>query len=168
MRRLVAHVPHATFADGSSCDVDLWLSPEAAEPSEVFGAMVVLRDREDRYAVVWSPRREEWSTPGGGREPGESVRECAVREVREETGLVIDPEVLEPVGAEQFGPAAGGARWPAGGFLQLFTAVLDRPSPPLVAREADAVDPQWVSAQDLQARCGDRFWWPLVAAVLAG
>lgn len=31
-----------------------------------------------------------WFTPGGGLEPGETPREAAVREVREETGLALD------------------------------------------------------------------------------
>ena len=30
-----------------------------------------------------------WLVPGGGLEPGESLAECAVREVAEETGLSI-------------------------------------------------------------------------------
>jgi len=32
-----------------------------------------------------------WGLPGGGVEPGESVREAIVREVREETGLDVTP-----------------------------------------------------------------------------
>lgn len=35
-----------------------------------------------------------WITPGGGVEPGESDHEAAVREVTEETGLVVDSDEL--------------------------------------------------------------------------
>lgn len=50
----------------------------------------------------WDPRAPEapyWFSLGGGVEPGESLVACAVREAREETGLVLDPEALgAPVG----------------------------------------------------------------------
>jgi 8-oxo-dGTP diphosphatase len=36
-----------------------------------------------------APRDGQWSIPGGAQEVGETVRETAVREVREETGLEI-------------------------------------------------------------------------------
>jgi 8-oxo-dGTP pyrophosphatase MutT (NUDIX family) len=43
---------------------------------------------------VLMQRRDDtgrWGLPGGGVEPGESVRAAVVREVREETGLDVEP-----------------------------------------------------------------------------
>jgi 8-oxo-dGTP pyrophosphatase MutT (NUDIX family) len=163
--RLLAHVPGTAFADGSVADVELWLGTEEATGDEVFAALVVLGDDAGRLAVVWSPRRREWSVPGGWREEGESPREAAVREVAEETGVRLDATSLLPCGREVFHPRGPGGRWPAGGgVLQLYRA--DVPSGRAIASSMDdAVDARWVTVDELAVLAADRFWWPLVAAV---
>lgn len=40
------------------------------------------------------PGERYWYTVGGGQDPGESLRECAVRELFEETGLRLGPQEL--------------------------------------------------------------------------
>jgi 8-oxo-dGTP pyrophosphatase MutT (NUDIX family) len=49
----------------------------------------------------WDPHHPDapfWFTIGGGAEQGESLRDAATRELREETGIVIDSEALgEPI-----------------------------------------------------------------------
>jgi len=40
------------------------------------------------------PIQGQWSIPGGVLEVGELVREAAIREAREETGLIVDPGEL--------------------------------------------------------------------------
>jgi 8-oxo-dGTP pyrophosphatase MutT (NUDIX family) len=50
----------------------------------------------------WDPNHPEapfWFTIGGGAEGGESLPEAGARELREETGIVVDPAALgEPIG----------------------------------------------------------------------
>lgn len=41
--------------------------------------------------LVHRPDRRDWSLPKGRRRPGESALACALREVREETGLRCRP-----------------------------------------------------------------------------
>jgi len=40
------------------------------------------------------PRQGLWSVPGGFMERGESLQQAAVRELREETGVELDPQAL--------------------------------------------------------------------------
>ncbi len=58
------------------------------------GVRAVMRDREGR--ILWVRRADNgtWVMPAGSLEPGESVRECLTREVREETGLQVNHAVL--------------------------------------------------------------------------
>jgi 8-oxo-dGTP pyrophosphatase MutT (NUDIX family) len=64
---------------------------------------VILVDESGRVLLIEmrDPARPDlgwyWFTTGGGREPGESVTDCAVREVLEETGLRLEPGDLGPV-----------------------------------------------------------------------
>ena len=36
-----------------------------------------------------------WVVPGGHLDQGESFEECVIREVREETGIIIEPNKLD-------------------------------------------------------------------------
>ena len=52
------------------------------------------------------PFKGEWCVPGGGQELGESLQECAVREVLEETGIALrwNPDRASLTGLELDSP----------------------------------------------------------------
>jgi ADP-ribose pyrophosphatase YjhB (NUDIX family) len=58
------------------------------------GAIIVDSDRVLLVKRAHPPLQAEWSIPGGVLEVGELVRQAAIREAREETGLTVEPMEL--------------------------------------------------------------------------
>ena len=54
------------------------------------GAIIIEDDRVVLVKRAHPPLQAEWSIPGGVLEVGELVREAAIREAREETGLTVE------------------------------------------------------------------------------
>lgn len=52
------------------------------------GAKAVLTDDANRVLMIQRSDNGHWALPAGAMELGESISDCAAREVREETGLV--------------------------------------------------------------------------------
>ena len=58
------------------------------------GAIIIENARVVLVKRAHPPLQAEWSIPGGVLEVGELVREAAIREAREETGLTVEPGAL--------------------------------------------------------------------------
>ena len=61
----------------------------------------------DRILLICQPEPQKWMIPGGGLEEGESDRDCCIREMAEETGVLVEPsdcllEIAEYYGEEKF------------------------------------------------------------------
>jgi 8-oxo-dGTP pyrophosphatase MutT (NUDIX family) len=75
------------------------LSP-ATESMTLLVAAVIVHDRENDRVVLIQRGPEAkfaqglWDLPSGKADPGEPVTVTAVRELREETGIVVDPASL--------------------------------------------------------------------------
>ena len=57
---------------------------------EVPSVSIVVRDKQDRILLGRHSNRGKWVTPGGAVEPLEVPADAAVREMWEETGLVVE------------------------------------------------------------------------------
>ncbi len=53
------------------------------------GASVIIFDSEKRVLMLHRTDNDCWCFPGGSMELGEKIEETAVREVQEETGLIV-------------------------------------------------------------------------------
>jgi mutator protein MutT len=58
------------------------------------GSIVIENNRVLLVKRAHPPIQGQWSIPGGVLEVGELIREAAIREAREETGLIVEPGEL--------------------------------------------------------------------------
>ncbi len=58
------------------------------------GAIIIEDGRVLLVKRAHPPIEGQWSIPGGALEIGELIREAAMREAREETGLIVEPGEL--------------------------------------------------------------------------
>ena len=115
--------------------------PEA--PVAAVSALLVRGDRVLLIRRRAEPNRDRWSFPGGAVDLGESVRHAVVREVREETGLRVEPgEVIDV--ADVILPDHGAPDYHF--VLAVFRA--RRVGGRLRAR-SDAAEARWVRVRDL-------------------
>ena len=116
--------------------------------------VVVLKDTADGPRVLLikrgrPPREGQWSLPGGKQELGETVRETAIREVREEAGIEIcDLTLLDVIDSITSDPAA-----PAGPPLYHYTLIdfAARWTAGEPRAGDDALDACWADPADLAA-----------------
>ena len=124
---------------------------------------VLLFDRDQRFLLFLTKAPDKsgaarWLTPGGGVDPGESHHEAAVRELQEETGLVL-PDLGEPVWSHDFE-----VEWDAAdhdtGHAVFYRAVTDAfvPSDALWTDDerVDVLEHRWWTVDELAATA-DRF-----------
>lgn len=126
----------------------MWGVSPAIETVRYLDAETAIVDDVGRILLVEQerPSGRQWRLPGGGVEPGESMVEAAVREAREETGLVV--RVGRLVSLDEY--------WDEGrliGFRCIFLAAMDPPGQAVVLPLEDGgvrfLDHRWVTRDEL-------------------
>ena len=59
------------------------------------GAAIIIRNEHGQILLQERTDRNKWGLPGGCQDLGEDLRTTAIREAYEETGIIIDPNMLE-------------------------------------------------------------------------
>jgi ADP-ribose pyrophosphatase YjhB (NUDIX family) len=75
--------------------IDHLNDPDAPKANSLIpGASAVVVNEAGAILLHRRDDNELWSIPGGSMEVGESIRETIVREVKEETGLDVEPQSI--------------------------------------------------------------------------
>lgn len=75
--------------------IDYIDDPNAPAINSVVPSVVaVVCDDEGRVLMIHKTDNDRWALPGGGHEPGETIAQTVVREVKEETGYDVEVETI--------------------------------------------------------------------------
>jgi 8-oxo-dGTP diphosphatase len=110
------------------------------------GAIVVQEGRVLLVRRGQAPLLGEWSLPGGVLECGETLREAAVREAREETGLIVEPGELLGVYERVTRDEAGRVR-----YHYVLIDFLCRVAGGELKAGSDAADARWLTPGELDS-----------------
>jgi ADP-ribose pyrophosphatase YjhB (NUDIX family) len=114
------------------------------------GAVIVDDDRDDQRVLLirrgQPPLLGEWSLPGGVLECGEALREAAVREAHEETGLLVETGELLGVYERVIRGDDGRVR-----YHYVLIDFLCRPVGGDLKAGSDAADVRWFTRDELPA-----------------
>lgn len=127
----------------------MFLRPELAAwlktVARVSSSSLILEDSDGRALIVKANYKSHWTFPGGVIDPHESPLEGAVRETREEVGLVVDPATVT------FGWVANRTSELADTYQFVFRAPFPAGSEQHITLQADEIDDfAWVTKAEVE------------------
>jgi len=114
------------------------------QPLVGVGAIIIEGERVLLVKRAHPPIQGQWSIPGGVLEVGELVRDAAVREAREETGLIVEPGELLGVYDRVLRHADGRVQ-----YHYVLIDFLCRPVGGELRASSDAAEVRWFTREEL-------------------
>ena len=124
------------------------MSPTRVYPERpLVGVGVLIRKYEEYLLILRAaePDRDYWSVPGGLVEVGERLEEAAIREVEEETGLMVELRgtlgVVDKIDKDEVGK------------IKYHFIIVDFLAEPVfgeMCHRDDALDARWVNPRDFR------------------
>lgn len=115
-----------------------------SQPLIGVGAIIIEGDRVVLVKRAQPPIQGQWSIPGGALEVGEFVRDAAIREAREETGLIVKPGKLLGVYDRILRQADGRVQ-----YHYVLVDFLCRPVGGELQAASDAAEVRWFTREEL-------------------
>lgn len=83
------------------------------DPNIPFTLTMIIAFHQNKWVLIYNYNRQQWECPGGGIEIDESPRDCAVRELMEESSQIADELICKGIfrirlissGIEEYGVA---------------------------------------------------------------
>jgi 8-oxo-dGTP pyrophosphatase MutT (NUDIX family) len=123
--------------------------------SRVSSASLILEDSAGRVLIVKANYKRYWTFPGGVIDVGETPAQAAVRETREEVGLVIDPDTVS------FAWVASRASRVADTYQFVFRAPMPADMEARIALQADEID-DYAFVDRIDVARGDRTYGKVI------
>lgn len=165
--------------------LDLLASAQEPPVDTTVATVTFISDTLGRFLLIEAAHRGGWESPGGWREPGESPRAAAVREVSEETGLALEETALVPCAYERIllsrlpeaGPGAG--RLLPMSHIAVYRTRIEGVGKQAVGKQAVGMQEvnsagsrgpeghrlRWAHLEQMRGICGAAPWWPLMETV---
>jgi len=129
------------------------INPDATQIRAAGGLLIRSGTETEGTEVLLIFRNSVWDLPKGKLEDGESVPECALREVSEEIGLQVQPQILADLGTTRHTytieeePVEKETFW--------FLMQLDENVKEFTPQRAEGItDVRWVLADDARSKVG--------------
>ena len=117
------------------------------QPLAGVGAVIIDKGKMILVKRGVEPGKGKWSIPGGLVELGETVRDAAIREAKEETGLDVEIVIDRPLDAFDNIDIdeKGGLH-----YHYILIQFLTRPKSGILKPSSDALDAKWVPIEEIE------------------